>query len=91
MSDALAALRERFVARCVGDLARLRDLARGDLASSALQDLAHSLAGAAGTFGFPRISEVAGRVDDRFAVGQAPSRADVEALIDALQEVVEAA
>lgn len=91
MNEALAALRERFVARCVGDLARLRDLARRDLASSELQDLAHSLAGAAGTFGFPRVSEVAGRVDDRFAVGQAPSRSDLDALIAALQEVVEAA
>jgi HPt (histidine-containing phosphotransfer) domain-containing protein len=91
VSDALAALRERFVARCIGDLQRLRDLARGDLASSELQDLAHSLAGAAGTFGFPRVSEVAGRVDDRFAVGQAPSRSDLDALIAALQEVVEAA
>jgi HPt (histidine-containing phosphotransfer) domain-containing protein len=91
MSDALAALRLKFVARCVGDLARLRDLARGDLGSSELQDLAHSLAGAAGTFGFPHVSEVAGRVDDRFAVGQTPSQADVDALIAALHEVVEAA
>ncbi len=91
MSDALAALRERFVARCVGDLARLRDLSRGDLTSSDLQDLAHSLAGAAGTFGFPRVSEVAGRVDDRFAVGQAPTPSDIDALIAALQEVVETA
>ncbi len=91
MNEALAALRQRFVARCVGDLARLRDLAKGDLASSELQELAHSLAGAAGTFGFPRVSEVAGRVDDRFAIGQSPSRADVDALIAALQEAVEAA
>jgi HPt (histidine-containing phosphotransfer) domain-containing protein len=91
VSDALAGLRQRFVARCVGDLARLRDLARGDLASSELQDLAHSLAGAAGTFGFPHVSDVAGGVDDRFALGQSPSRAEVEALINALQDVVEAA
>jgi HPt (histidine-containing phosphotransfer) domain-containing protein len=91
VNEALAALRQRFVARCVGDLARLRDLAKGDLASSELQELAHSLAGAAGTFGFPRVSEVAGRVDDRFAIGQSPSRADVDALIAALQEAVEAA
>jgi HPt (histidine-containing phosphotransfer) domain-containing protein len=91
VNKALAALRERFIARCVGDLARLRDLARGDLGSSELQDLAHSLAGAAGTFGFPRVSEVAGAVDDRFALGQTPSQADVDALIVALQEAVEAA
>jgi HPt (histidine-containing phosphotransfer) domain-containing protein len=91
VSDALEALRRRFIARCVDDLARLRDLARGDLSSSELQDLAHSLAGAAGTFGFPHVSELAGRVDDRFALGQTPSQADVDALIVALQEAVEAA
>lgn len=89
MSDALEALRLRFVARCVGDLARLRDLARGDLRSGELQDLAHSLAGAAGTFGFPHVSEAAGRVDDHFALGKTPSPVDVHALIAALQEVVE--
>lgn len=90
MNAALEALRRKFVARSEGDLVRLRVLVEGDPASSALQDLAHSLAGAAGTFGFAQVSEMAGRIDDRFALGETPSRQEIVALIEALQEVVDA-
>ena len=86
MNDVLAALRERFLDRCVGDLARLDDLAaRGALDVDEMQNLVHSLAGAAGTFGFPEISAAAGECDDAFAQGGAPDRAKVEHLAAAIR------
>ena len=81
MNDVLAGLRVRFLDRCVGELERLDDLvAKGALDVDEMQDLVHSLAGAAGTFGFPDISAAAGECDDAFAQGGAPDRAEVEHL-----------
>ena len=89
MSDVLAELRARFLQRCVSDLARLRNLSsQGRLASDELKALAHSLAGAAGTFGFPEISACAGRLDDAFADGRQPHRRDIAALEAALDSAI---
>ncbi|MDY6923151.1 MAG: Hpt domain-containing protein [Pseudomonadota bacterium] len=75
----MAVLRARFLDRCVGDLERMEGLIqRGALDSEEMQALAHSLAGAAGTFGFPDIGAAAGDCDDAFARGRAPDRATVE-------------
>lgn len=89
MNDVLAGLRVRFLDRCVGDLQRLEDLlARGALDVDEMQDLVHSLAGAAGTFGFPDISAAAGECDDAFAKGEAPDRAGVERLTAAIRDAL---
>lgn len=85
----MAALQARFVARCAGDLERLRELPNaGEPGTGEMRSLAHSLAGAGATFGFPRVSTAAGRVDDAFVAGRAPSEAEVGALIAALEAVV---
>ncbi|MFN4297713.1 MAG: Hpt domain-containing protein [Brevundimonas sp.] len=86
MNDVLAGLRVRFLDRCVGDLERLDDLAaRGDLDVDEMRDLVHSLAGAAGTFGFPEISAAAGECDDAFAQDGAPDLAGVKRLAAAIR------
>lgn len=91
MSDPLQALRARFVARCATDLQRLRTLSNGSLEAEELRALAHSLAGAAGTFGFPDISEAAGRLDDCYALGEPPRPEMVAALTARLQRLVDGA
>ncbi|HZV83374.1 MAG TPA: Hpt domain-containing protein [Brevundimonas sp.] len=85
----MAALKARFVARCEGDLARLRILTtegQPDVAETRM--LVHGLAGAGATFGFPDVSTTAGRVDDAYVDGRPPSQADIASLIDALEAVV---
>jgi HPt (histidine-containing phosphotransfer) domain-containing protein len=89
MSDLLAGLRVRFLNRCVGDLAHIVRLLDDDaLASDEMQTLVHNLAGAAGTFGFPDISEAAADCDDDFARGQAPDRAKAERLAAAIRQTL---
>lgn len=89
MSDPLAPLRARFRERAAGDLTRLQELAAGDLGSEPLKMLAHNIAGAAGTFGYPLLSEAAISIDDRFAVGETPDTTQVALLIERLRAVVE--
>lgn len=61
--ERLAGLRARFVARAAQDGVRLRDVAdAGDLAE--IRRIAHGLAGTAGTFGFPQISDAARAVEE---------------------------
>lgn len=90
MTDPLAPLRARFRARAADELILLRALATGDLASPALQALAHGLAGAAGTFGYPRLSAAALAVDDCFVAGCTPDAALLATLEDRLVEVADA-
>ena len=85
MRDALAALRDRFRARSATDLARLRMLVQGDLASKDLRHLVHSLAGAAGTFGFPTLSKAAVLIDDDYAAGRTPERSSFDRLEQELE------
>lgn len=82
-------LRERFVARCADDLETLKMLSGGNLQAAQMQSLVHSLAGAAGTFGFPAVSEAAGRLDDVYALGQSPHQDMVTALLSELQRLVD--
>lgn len=90
MTDPLAPLRARFRARAADELVQLRALMTGDLSSPALQTLAHGLAGAAGTFGHPRLSEAALAVDDCFVAGRAPDAALLAVLEARLAEVADA-
>lgn len=63
MNAALDALKVRFVARCAQDRERLREaIAEED--RPAIKHLSHTLAGAAGTFGFPALGEAAMAVED---------------------------
>ncbi|RWA70659.1 MAG: histidine phosphotransferase [Mesorhizobium sp.] len=58
-TDPFAPLRQRFLARCTDQLAELKAVREGGPlpgSSDSLVKLAHSLAGAAGTFGFAEIS-----------------------------------
>ncbi|NBW11747.1 MAG: Hpt domain-containing protein [Caulobacteraceae bacterium] len=72
MTDPLAPLRARFRLRAAEDLTRLQALRQaGDAAE--LRRLAHGISGAAGTFGFPDLSEAAGRIDDDYVAGQTPT------------------
>lgn len=87
MTDPLAPLRARFRARAADELVQLRTLATGDLASPALQALAHGLAGAAGTFGYPQLSAAALAVDACFVTGRTPDAALIEDLDARLAEV----
>ncbi len=89
MSDLLASLRARFLSRCVTDLERIVRLRERDaLNSEEMQALVHRLAGAAGTFGFPAISDAAADCDDVLAQGQAPDRSKVERLTAAIEEAL---
>ncbi|HWE44896.1 MAG TPA: Hpt domain-containing protein [Caulobacteraceae bacterium] len=62
----LANLRERFLVRTAGDLKEIETaLANPNtMDRMKLRATAHRLAGAAGTFGFPELSEAAGAADD---------------------------
>ncbi|MFN3817068.1 Hpt domain-containing protein [Brevundimonas sp.] len=89
MTDMLAALKARFLERCAGDLDRLERLMASDaLGSDEMRFLAHSLSGAAGTFGFPEISAAAAVADEAFADGGAPDRAQAEHLAQTLRQAL---
>ncbi len=88
MTDPLAPLRERFRDRVEIDLAQLREMVSGDLASDDLKRLAHNLAGAAGLFGHPELSKAAMAIDDRFAAGETPDLAQTELLETRMRAVI---
>lgn len=76
MTDALQALRTRFLARALEDRAVIdRHLAGAALQPEDLRILAHRLAGAGGTFGFSQISQAAGEVEDAVLLRQDPAEA----------------
>jgi HPt (histidine-containing phosphotransfer) domain-containing protein len=86
VTDPLAPLRERFRLRSAEDVARLRSLLEaGD--AGALRRLVHGIAGAAGTFGFPSLSEAAILIDDDYAAGHRPERAAFDRLERELEAV----
>jgi HPt (histidine-containing phosphotransfer) domain-containing protein len=89
-ADPFGPLRARFLARCREELALVeRAIAEPDMGPGPLLRAAvHRLAGAAGTFGFPAVSDRAGRVDDVLHDGNAPRLADLEALAEALRAVL---
>lgn len=85
-ADPLAALRARFKARCLDDLAVLV-AARADPAlrsQEALRTTVHRLSGAAGTFGYPVVSEVAGELDQDLHDGRPVDADRLDLLIAAV-------
>ncbi|RVD57224.1 histidine phosphotransferase [Mesorhizobium sp. M2D.F.Ca.ET.185.01.1.1] len=91
-NDPFAPLRLRFLARCADQLAQLKTIAGGrdSLAGSSSEPLiriAHSLAGAAGTFGFGDISARASALET-LLVEQADG-GTVRAALDALITEIE--
>lgn len=86
MSAALEALKQRFRVRCGAD--RVALAAAVDACDPhAVRDLAHKLAGAAGTFGFNALSEAALLMEDQVAYGAAPDP-ELAAVLDGLLRAV---
>ncbi|WP_244672835.1 Hpt domain-containing protein [Mesorhizobium sp. 131-2-1] len=89
-TDPFAPLRQRFLARCADQLAELKAAREAPLpGNDPLIRLAHSLAGAAGTFGFPQISARASALET-LLVEQADGGA-IGAALDALIAEIERA
>jgi HPt (histidine-containing phosphotransfer) domain-containing protein len=95
ISGPLEQIRKRFIERCRGDLHRLRELRSSGAyrdsaeALSGLAGIAHSLAGAGGTLGFPEISSRAFEVESLLIEGKVDDRATsaLDQLIKALETV----
>lgn len=85
MTDPLELLRGQFIERCRTDLDRLAMLEPGH---PDIGMIAHRLAGAAGSFGYPEISEAAAVVDDRVRYGPTPSADEIRTLRRALRVIV---
>jgi HPt (histidine-containing phosphotransfer) domain-containing protein len=94
--DPLDKIRKRFTERCRGDLDRLRELRASGVyrddaeAISVLAGIAHSLAGAGGTLGFPQISSRAFEVESMLIEGSIDDRA-TKALDELIQTLETAA
>ncbi|MER9319871.1 Hpt domain-containing protein [Mesorhizobium sp. M0659] len=90
MEDPFAPLRQRFLARCAAQLAELKAARHTALLkgpSDSLTGTTHSLAGAAGTFGFAEISVQASALET-LLIEQAGDGA-VHAALDALITEIE--
>lgn len=88
-AEALGRLRTRFVARAADDLAALqRHLGGQELAPEPLRFLVHRLAGAAGTFGYPDISDAAGRAEDDLLASSPDLQTSLGRLVKALRSLV---
>lgn len=83
-ADPLAELRLRFRERALHDADAL-DAALASSDADRIEALAHGLAGAAGLFGFTGVGVMAKTIDGRFADGEPPARAEIEALIAAIR------
>jgi HPt (histidine-containing phosphotransfer) domain-containing protein len=88
VADALEQLRERFQRRAAVDLETLRRWAGDPRANGEdLHQLVHRLAGAAGTFGFHRLSELAAKAEDAIVTEGDDLSSAIAALIEELQRV----
>jgi HPt (histidine-containing phosphotransfer) domain-containing protein len=86
IADALERLRERFRARAVVELEHLRQwTAEPEAHGEDFRAVAHRLAGAAGTFGFQRLSELAARAEDALVIDAPDRLARINDLIDGLE------
>lgn len=84
--DPLEPLRARFRQRAEADrLVLAKALEQGD--ATEIERLAHSLAGAAGLFGYVEIGRLALQVDEGFAQGLPLSARKVRALMTALERL----
>jgi HPt (histidine-containing phosphotransfer) domain-containing protein len=91
-ADPLAALKSRFIARGAEDLATLRGhLGGARLDPTTLRFTVHRLCGAAGTFGYPEISEAAGAAEDDILERPDQSDASLRRLAEVLRRIVEGA
>ena len=95
MNDPFAALRDKFLLRCRAERAVLAEIERerrlgDDGRTGELVRLAHGLAGAGGTFGFDRLSEIASRAEIAIAESRPlpQQNAALAALIAELDGVV---
>ncbi len=86
MTDPLEALRALFIERCRADLDQLAGL---DSSHRDIGAIAHRLAGAAGSFGYPEISEAASVVDDRARYGPPPSPEEIQDMKRAMKQAIE--
>lgn len=89
-ADPMAALKGRFLQRCQADLDRLKLLlADPEMANGEeVRMLVHRFSGAAGTFGYPAISDLAGAIDDDFHDGKPVSLQDLDALAEAIAAIL---
>lgn len=85
MTDPLKRLRALFIERCRIDLEQLEGLEPDHPDIGAI---AHRLAGAAGSFGYPEISEAATVVDDRARYGPKPSPEEVLDMRQAIEKAL---
>lgn len=83
-ADSLAELRGRFCERARGDADAL-EIALAASDAERIEALAHGLAGAAGLFGFTEIGQMAKAIDGRFAEGETPAPAQIQALIGTIR------
>ena len=86
MTDAFQALRARFRVRAAQELTQLEALTAAGPDSAELRRLVHNIAGAAGTFGFPVLSEAAIAIDDCYAAGTPPPPETFRTLAQALSD-----
>ncbi len=93
MSDAFAALRERFVARCRDDGSVLEAaLATPSLRTGEdFRRLIHRLSGGGGTFGFPALSRVAADAETMLLEGTGLDDDTLERLVDQIRALDAAA
>lgn len=89
-TDPFALLRRRFLARCGEDLVLVeRALVEPALRSDPeLRAAVHRLSGAAGTFGYPAVSERAGRIDDGLHAHGVAEGEHLQALAEALRTIL---
>ena len=91
--EALAELRDAFLTQCANDLAEVKSLlvSGSPKARHDLQRLAHRFAGTADMLGFTDIGRQARELDEAFARGHIPDRADYVGYIATLEQLVRAA
>jgi HPt (histidine-containing phosphotransfer) domain-containing protein len=85
-------LRERFLERCKGDLTEIEAAAASPatMDRAAVRATVHRLAGAAGTFGFAKLSATAGVADDVLMVPDAAIGDELTRLIEDLKATLAA-
>jgi HPt (histidine-containing phosphotransfer) domain-containing protein len=91
VAEALDRLRMRFLARAADDLDCLRRWTIDPPDAEALHRLVHRLSGAAGTFGFRRLSEVAARAEDALVAGQSNQTSALADVVAELERATRAA
>ncbi|MBK8545182.1 MAG: response regulator [Caulobacteraceae bacterium] len=89
-ADPLGPLRQEFVARAREDLHRISELLADSSADRELQFIVHRIAGAAAVFGYPAAGRAALVADQAFEAGKRPSLEELQAVMDALNQICEA-